>query len=516
MNALKKLPIGIQNFEEIIRDGYLYVDKTRYVHQLVTQGKLYFLSRPRRFGKSVLLSTIQALFEGKVELFKGLWIEKHGELQTRPVIRLDFLGVESDSRQKLEHDINRRLDEQARRHGLQLTEQGSANRFRELILGLAERDRVVVLIDEYDKPILDHLSNSERAAANKTFLATFYATLKSVEDKLHLLFLTGVSKFTRVSLFSELNNLEDLTLNPDFAVMTGYTDEEIDRYLTPYLTRPINGLTGPDLRAMLKTWYNGYSWDGQTRVYNPVSVLNMIKQRRLAPFWFATGTPRFLIDLIRNNRIQVPGLEQLEIGDLGMEGFEPERIDPLALLFQTGYLTIQEIDWTPLGAVYRLGYPNLEVKHAFLTHVLADISDNKPGRMTVLAGRFGNHLAKGDIDAFCQGLQGMFASIPYNIFLPEQEAYYHTVIYLSLSLIGLNMTCEIQTNDGRIDAVLETESRYYIMEFKVGPAEDAMGQILEKDYAGPYRGRGKTVVLLGVGIDPEAKNIGDWLSEENS
>ena len=381
MTSLKKLPLGLQDFAEIIESGCLYIDKTAYIHRLVTTSKLNFLSRPRRFGKSVLLSTFEALFRGRRELFQGLYIAERWDWTPFPVIRLDMLGIESHNVAVLAENLNERLDEQALIHGVVLTKKRAPNRFRELILALAQRGQVVVLIDEYDKPILDHIVNSKRVKANKQFLATFYAVLKSVETKLRFLFLTGVSKFTQVSLFSELNNLMDLTLHSGYAGIAGYTEDEVNRDLSPYLAQPIDGLDGDRLRDKIRTWYNGYSWDGKTRVYNPVSLLNLLEQRRFGSFWFSTGTPKFLLELIRVGNLKVPDLDRIEIEEFSMQGFDPEKIDPISLLFQTGYLTIQGIDKDDMGDTYFLGYPNLEVKRAFLT-LLADYSSgsNRPNQ----------------------------------------------------------------------------------------------------------------------------------------
>ena len=514
MTTRKKLPIGLQDFEKLITGDFLYVDKTAYVHSLVNGSGLYFLSRPRRFGKSMLLSTIEALFRGKQELFEGLYIANRWDWKPQPVVRLDFLGIDSRTTESLARSLIRRLDEQARAYGLTLHAEDCTERFRELILGLAEQGQVVVLIDEYDKPILDHITDVEVANRNKAFLGTFYAVLKSVEEYLAFLLITGVSKFTRISLFSELNNLKDITLHPDYAGIAGWTQVEVVRDLAPYLDTEIDGLRGQALLDRMKLWYNGYSWDGKTRVYNPVSLLNLLDQKQFGYFWFATGTPKFLIKLLREGKLSIPEIEHLEINAFSMEGFEPEKIDPASLLFQTGYLTIKSITKTDMGQVYSMVYPNQEVRQAFLSHLLADYADSDAGRLGPQAWRLGNHLREGDIDAFCEGCQAMIATIPYNIFLPNQEAYYHTVIYLVLSLIGVDLASEIQTNRGRIDAVLETADRFYVVEFKLGTAQKAADQIQNKGYANAYRNRGKAVYALAVGIDPEQRNISEWLCVE--
>jgi len=386
---MKKLPLGIQTFSQIIREGYLYVDKTAYLHRLITRGKFYFLSRPRRFGKSVLISTLASLFRGERDLFRGLHIEEHWAFAPHLVIRLDMLGIPSNSLVDLERGLKQRLDEIAARHDLVLTREQAANRFRELIVTLGARGPVVVLVDEYDKPILDQIGDPPRAEANRQFMATFYGVIKSTESYLAFTFLTGVSKFAKISLFSDLNNLQDLTLNPDYAGIAGYTESEVNHYLRDHLTSEIDGLEGEALRAEMRSWYNGYSWDGKTRVYNPISVLSMLNERRFEPFWFATGTPKFLIALLRQGNLKIPDLEHAEIHGALFESVTPDNIDALTLFFQTGYLTIREAVRSPRGTIYRLGYPNREVKDALLTVLLADYASRQPGQLDSEAWRMG-------------------------------------------------------------------------------------------------------------------------------
>jgi len=509
---MKKLPIGVQSFEEMIRNDYLYVDKTATIHELVTEGKYYFLSRPRRFGKTVLVSTLEALFQGKRDLFSGLFIEDKWDWQPSPVIRIDMLGIPSDSSEKLEESLCQRLEHTATTLGITLSGGTSANRLWQLIHALGDREPVVVLIDEYDKPILDQISHPEVATANQKLLAPFYGVLKALHEKIRFVFLTGVSKFTRVSLFSDLNNLEDISISPRFATITGYTDEELDRYFEPYFADGIGDLEGSALREEVRSWYNGYSWDGAHRVYNPVSILLLLKEKSFAAHWFATGTPKFLLEIIRQRKPRLDELASLELSGLSLEGFSPDRVDLVALLFQTGYLTIKSRRNTRHGPLYTMGYPNREVEQSFLTHVLAEFSNDDIGPVELRVRNLGEKLEHGDVEGFCEGLRSIFASIPYNIFVDDREAYYHTVVYLALSLSGVPITGELQTNRGRIDAVLETPYRFYVIEFKLGSAREALDQIQEKDYCAPFRNRGKEVVALGIGLDEEQRNIGDWLT----
>jgi len=516
VNQRKKLPIGIQSFRKIIEGNYIYVDKTRFIHRLVTEGQLYFLSRPRRFGKSVLISTLEALFRGERELFEGCYIIDHWDWQPRPVIRLDLLGIDSFRLENLEARINSKLERQANDNGLRLPEGDSAERLSHLIESLAQEKRVVVLIDEYDKPILDHIDDPEVRTRNQKFLASFYGVLKSLEDKLEFVMLTGVSKFTRVSVFSDLNNLNDITLHPQYGSITGYTEEDLDNTFAAFLEDGIDGLRGIALREKIRLWYNGYSWNGTTRVYNPVSLLNLFDQRRFAAYWFSTGTPKFLIDLFRRQQLEASELGSLEISELSLEGFAPDKVDLVSMLFQTGYLTIKKRLDTPLGSTYQMGFPNREVEQSFLTHILASYASGDPGHLGVKMWKLGKHLANRDLDSFCEGLCGLFASIPYNIFIEDREAYYHTVIYLALTLSGVRVIGEVQTNKGRIDAVIETDDHIYVLEFKLGVAREALDQIAEKGYVAAYRDRGKQVIAVGIGLDPEQRNIGDWRCEPES
>ena len=511
MTNLKKLPLGIHVFSEIVRDGYLYVDKTAFIHRMVSDGKFYFLSRPRRFGKSLLLSTLEALFLGRRDLFEGLYIEDKWHWKPMPVIRLDMLAIKNQSLEVLERGLITRLDRIARMHDLTLTQPDCNERFLELIELLAEKGKVSVLIDEYDKPILDQIGKPEVLAPIREMMTNFYAVLKQAGHHISFTLITGVSKFTKVSLFSELNNLEDLTMDAAYAGICGYTQQEMDSCLKPYLNDEIDGFSGQALMDEMRAWYNGYSWDGETRIYNPVSVMSTLKRKKFAAHWFETGTPRFLIDLLRDERIEIQDLKGLEVGELAMGGFEPTAIDPAVLLFQTGYLTIKKIQRVGVERIYVMDYPNLEVEQSFFAHLLAAYISQSPSRISPIALNLGQALATKQIDAFCEGFKSLFASLPYNIFIGEREAYYQTVIYLVLSLMGVQTVCEIQTNQGRVDAVLETADRVYVVEFKLGTAREAIDQIREKDYAAPWRNGSKPIYLLGIGLLPEKRNIGDWL-----
>ena len=510
---MKKLPIGLQDFARLRQEDYLYVDKTELLYQLATSGVYYFLSRPRRFGKSLLISTLSELFRGRQELFEGLWIEDHWDWdKTHPV--LDFRFNKSGYKiSGLETFLYEELADRAKIYGIPLEKSSYPAQLEELVVGLSKQHgQVVVLIDEYDKPILDYLHDIPQAEHNREVLKNFYSVLKPLDPHLRFVLLTGVSKFSRVSIFSELNNLKDLTLHPGYATLLGYTQEELEHYFADRLDQFAPDFGGREaLLAQIKQWYNGYSWDAKHYVYNPFSVLNFFDQASFENFWFETGTPTFLIKLL--NRQREYNLENLQVGALVLSAFEIERIDPYTLLFQTGYLTI----CARQGQTYTLSYPNQEVKNALLQYLLAEYSGEYPSKTATHALRMKQALEQNDLAAFVTALNTLFASIPYQIFIADKEAYYHSVIFLALSLVGSFVQVEVSQAKGRPDAVVHTEQVIYVLEFKLDePAEVALAQIQEKGYAQPYLNQGKTVRTVGLSFDSRQKALDEWREEEVS
>ena len=358
-----KLPVGLQSFQVIRTGGYLYVDKTALLHRLVTEGKYYFLSRPRRFGKSLTVSTLAELFRGQRDLFTGLWIDDQWDwTQTNPIIHLSLnsLGYKEIG---LEKALALRLNKIAAQYGFSLQSEANSLRFQELIEQLHRSfGPAVVLIDEYDKPIIDYLDDLPRAEHHRDLLKSFYSVLKDADPHLRLVLLTGVSKFSQVSIFSELNNLADLTLHPEYATLLGYTQAELEHYFAERLSELAPHFGGKDaLLHRIKEWYNGYSWDGVNYVYNPFSVLSFFSQKQFRNFWFETGTPTFLVKLL--NREHAYQLEDIRASAAVFSSFELRRIDPKALLFQTGYITIRSVDE---DQTYTLSYPNKEVRDSLL------------------------------------------------------------------------------------------------------------------------------------------------------
>ncbi|MGB0524262.1 MAG: AAA family ATPase [Flammeovirgaceae bacterium] len=507
---MQRYPIGIQDFRKLREGNYLYIDKTKDIFRL-TQNVYYFLSRPRRFGKSLLISTLAELYKGSKALFEGLWIADQWDwTKSHPVIEILFNNA-SYKVDGLENYLKQRLHEQASLYSIALEDKAYPDQFKELILQLSEQvGKVVILIDEYDKPIIDYLDDIPKAIANREILKSFYSVLKPLDAHLEFVFLTGVSKFSRVSIFSELNNLLDLTLNPKFSTLVGYTQEELEHYFAQELEAMAENYASKEaLLAKIQEWYNGYSWNGKDRVYNPFSILNFFHGEVFQNFWFETGTPTFLVKQLNKNRTYQ--LEQIQVGQAAFSSFDIERIDPNALLFQTGYITIQSVDEY---GIYTLGYPNKEVRDSLLQYLLADYSHEYASNMPIKAVQMKKALDSVQIEGFVDALNSLFASIPYQLFIKDKEAYYHSVTFLALSLVGVYVQVEPSLAKGRPDAVVHTENAIYVIEFKLDEsAAKAIEQIHIKGYAASYQNRSKTVRLLGLNLNSEQKAIDEWIME---
>ncbi len=518
---MKKLPLGIQSFGQLIRDGHTYVDKTQGIYNLFADGgKYYFLSRPRRFGKSLLISTLSEMFSGNKELFKGLWIYDRIEWIKHPVIHIDFAGMRYRNEAEMDETLNYLIDENAKKYNIRLTGKSFDKKFKDLIMELSKEEQVVVLIDEYDKPIIDFVDQKEIAESNRKTLANFYSIIKATDQYLKFAFLTGVSKFARVSVFSGLNNLHDITISKHFSTLLGYTHEELLRHFGGYidLMAAEMNIDRDLLVEKIQTWYDGYSWDGTNFVYNPFSILSLFKENSFDNYWFSTGTPSFLVRMIKEKNIDITRFDNLPVSHYAFDSFDFETMDVIPLLFQTGYLTIKEIFTIRDSRRFRLNYPNKEVRDSFFTYLFQAFTDKGPGISTEILDRLSEAIDSDDPDRIISELKVLFASIPYNIFIDGKEAYYHTVIYLALKLAGADTMTEEPTNKGRIDAVLETEQKIYIIEFKLGKGKEkaALEQIKNKGYHEKYLNRGKQVVLMGVGLDPEERNIGGYIAENFS
>jgi Predicted AAA-ATPase/PD-(D/E)XK nuclease superfamily len=517
----KELPIGIQDFSEIIAGNYVYVDKTEHYHRLIARGKYYFLSRPRRFGKSLLISTLREIFSGNRELFQDLWIYDKIDWEPRPVILLDFSEIVSRET-PLGESLNAEMDRIAILNGLQPIQGNYDQKFRSLIRQLGAVQKVAILVDEYDKPIINFIEDLEKAQENREIMKNLYAVVKGNDQYIAFFMITGVSKFSQVSIFSDLNNLYDITVDQEFATMLGYTEQELRSCFSEHLSalQAASRSTYPDLFATIKEWYNGYSWDGQHFVYNPFSILNLLRKQRFQDFWFATGTPTFLMKLIKKGHYSIFDFENREVSLRAFNTFDIPNIEVNSLLFQTGYLTIKKID--ELQQTVTLDFPNKEVAHAFSFHLLSEFAEKRQERTDGLLLRMNGFLQKGNVDGFMESIRALFADIAYPMqpasssSIENYEKYYHTMFYLALKLLGYDVQAEVLTNTGRIDAVIITAAYIYIVEFKLGDAASAMAQIMEKQYHMKYLATGKKIILLGIGFDTESRNVGGFLVEEAS
>ena len=515
----RRLPIGIQDFRTIREQDFYYVDKTPFVRRLVDEGRHYFLSRPRRFGKSLLLDTLRSLFEGREELFRGLDIHGHWDWSAPyPVVRLSFGGKYNEPGE-IEGDIIEQLEAIERRHGLSSASASDTGprRLRNVVdrLHHATGRHVAVLVDEYDKPILDVLHDPEIATANRDYLRGFYGIIKDCAEHVRFVFVTGVSMFSKVSLFSGLNNLEDISLNPRYATICGYTDDDIDEVFGPEL----DGLD----RDRIRTWYNGYRWRGDERVYNPYDVLLLLRNREFRPYWFETGSPAFLFRMLMEKSVSPMELEnrmadmslvsKLDVNDIGIE----------ALLFQTGYLTIAEEQQEGFRTYCRLGYPNLEVQLSLNDELLAYLGK---GKVPLDEGRKLRELLEAnDFERFADRLRSYLSGIPYQWHasgdLARYEAWYASLLHMCLRAIGVDLRVEDASSRGRADMVALTGGQVFVLEFKMAEGEGdtdaaldaAISQMRERGYAEKYRARGEPVHLLGAACGREARNLPEIRAE---
>ena len=505
--ARPKLPIGIQTFRKIREGGYYYVDKTPFVGRLLNEGTHYFLSRPRRFGKSLFLDTLSELFEGSEALFHGLDIHDKWDWSVHnPVLRLSFSGGNFRDEGALHANLMAQLDSVERRSGVVANYDTGPERFAALVEALRRKDGqpVAVLIDEYDKPILDVLDAPEIARANRDFLRGVYGVVKDADADIRFSFFTGVSKFSKVSLFSGLNNLIDITLEPGFSAICGYTDRDLDTVFTPEL----DGLD----RDAIRDWYNGYRWLGE-EVYNPFDILLLFRRRKFGAYWFETGTPTFLLETLFRRRVSSAELGGLIGSSELLSTFDVDDMATEALLFQTGYLTITGESDLNGEALYQLGYPNREVRQSLNRSLLRYLVKDATRQMANSV-RLRELLAKNDFEGLKGLFQAFFASIPYEWYtnndIASYEGYYASVFYSYFAALGLDITVEDSTSHGRLDMAVRFGGNVYLFEFKVveiEPEGAAMAQLRDRDYAAKYRGGGGDVFLVGVEFSRKTRNV---------
>ena len=517
----RRLPIGVQSFEKLRQGGYLYVDKTRYLYQLVHDAGQYFLSRPRRFGKSLFLSTLAAYWEGRQELFEGLAItelEKDNEeaWQPYPVFYFDFNGKNYQQDTALEVVLDKHLCEWEAIYG---HSKGTSleGRFQYLLKAAAEKTgrRCVVLVDEYDKPLLEVLENNELEEHNKAVFKGFFGTLKSYDKYLQFVFITGVTKFSKVSIFSDLNQLRDISLLGEYAGICGITQEEMKKTLAPEIKAMAAALNlaEEDCLKALQTHYDGYHFAPRAEgIYNPFSLLNALADRRFNSYWFATGTPTFLARRVKQVGLDTNRFTNMTLfaDEYSLTDYRYENPDILPLLYQTGYLTIADYDSD--ANLYILGFPNREVKYGFLKSLLPEytpIAVPSSGK-DIYALRL--CVRAGDTEGMEDILTALFASIPYTTNDAPFEHYFQSVLYLVFTLLGQFVQCEVHSSRGRADCIVETDDFVYIFEFKVDkPAQEALQQIEDKGYAAPFAADSRQVFKIGVSFDSGQRNLAEWL-----
>ena len=515
---MQPLTTSIYTFEKLRGGGFLYVDKTEAIHRMLEPPfAQYFLSRPRRFGKSLLISTLKAILQGRRDLFEGLAVDALLDDWTpRPVIHLDLGARAADNVEELEENLLRAVRSAADTLGIDVSASRSYQAFEDLICAAAKTHAsVVILVDEYDKPLLGHLGK-ESAKPIRQLLKQFYAVIKATEPHQRFVLITGVSKFSKVSVFSDLNNLTDLTLSRSTATLLGYTQEELEQNFPDYIDRLAarEGVDCDEVLARLADWYNGYRFEETApTVYNPVSVMKCLQEEKFKNYWFETGTPTFLVELLRERGVDLTALEQDLVSEESFSTYEVDRLEPLPLLVQTGYLTIGEAVKRGERRFYRLRYPNFEISQSFTSWLAEAYSDIPVQRVDSSLNRIVDALNAGDIDGFFRTFYLFFSGVPNDIHL-RHEKYYQSIIYVVFKLIGFLITAEARTNIGRADAVVETEDRVYVIELKLNDtAEAAMKQIREKRYFEPYLDRGKEILLVGAAFDVETRNIERWLVE---
>jgi len=514
---MQRLPVGIQSFDMLRAKNLVYVDKTEQIYDLVTgkRGYYFFLSRPRRFGKSLLVSTLKELFLGNKHLFESLWISNSDYgWEPHHVIHLDFSTIESRSADEFRHNLAFELDSIAQANNININALSSPSlKLKELATQLAQSKNVVLLIDEYDRPLLQHVDDFVVMREIQKIMSDFYATVKAMGGKISFLFMTGITKFSKTSIFSGMNNLIDLTLSPDAASLLGYTDAEIDHYFQQHMQviAQEQGIDIANVKRAVRHWYNGYQFSKVPQtVYNPFSVLMYLLTKDLRNYWFETGTPSFLVNLIRAKQYSIEGLDHAEIHADSLASFEIDTMRLIPLLLQTGYLTIKGYNAETQN--YQLGYPNEETKASFLLYFIEMITTAETAQLSNAVSRLTKALKEGNLEQFFTTLKIFFASVPYTMQLP-QEKYYQSIFYVILNLIGAYVHSEVATNDGRIDCMVETDKHIYIFEFKLYDDEHAaLAQIEQKKYYQRFLHEGKTIQLVGVAFDMKQRNIGGWIS----
>lgn len=513
---MKNLPIGLQTLPKLREKNCVYVDKTQMVHSLVTRGVYYFLSRPRRFGKSLLISTMRELFLGNKAVFEGTWIENNWDWSKKnPVIHFSFDKMDYKDL-GLDVVLIQEIKSYAVKYKVKLVNTSVKSLFTELLEKVEKKHgKIALLIDEYDKPITDFLEFPpyEQAKKNQVIMRQFYSVLKSAEPHLEFFFVTGVSKFSQVSMFSELNNLKDITVMKQYATITGYTQQELEFYFDDYLQAAMQelGISRLDLLEKMRIWYNGFSWDGINRVYNPFGTLNFLDNKTFKNYWFSTGTPRFLVHQMK--KYTKFDLENAKTDGYTLNSYNIDNLDLIPLCFQAGYLTIKTLD--PMTEEMVLDYPNKEVRESMYKFIIDDIAKNPHRPHTGMTIKELNEaLITNNLPQAKIIINSLLASLPYEAYKNQSEGFYHGLLHLIFSYIGMFIESEPHLSNGRADVILQTPQYIYVFEFKFNhTAEEAIAQIKENNYADKYRAAGKPIIGIGVNFNEEKRTIDGWLVE---
>ena len=513
----RKFPIGVQNFESLRQDDYVYVDKTELIYRLVSSGRYYFLSRPRRFGKSLLISTLEAYFQGKRELFAGLALERlEQDWVERPVFHLDLNIGKYDAPDSLDKILNEAVSRWELIYGTGVGEVTLALRFAGILRRAYEQtgERVAILIDEYDKPLLQAIGNYELQNAYRSTLKPFYGVLKTMDGCIKFALLTGVTKFGKVSVFSDLNNLNDISMDRRFLNLCGITEKEIHDNFEEDLQAlaGMQGMTYEETCNELRTCYDGYHFTYNCEgLYNPFSLLNTFEKKEFGNYWFETGTPTYLVELLKRNHYNLERMTQVETDSDVLNSIYGDE-DPIPVIFQSGYLTIKSYD-KEFG-LYRLGFPNREVEEGFVKYLLPFYTSIDAIESPFQIRKFIDEVELGDYNAFFHRLQSFFADTPYEL-IRDLELHYQNVLFIVFKLIGFYVKAEYHTSQGRIDLVLQTDHFIYVMEFKLeGTAEEALQQINDKHYAQAFAADKRQIFKIGINFSNETRNIEKWIVED--
>ena len=510
----RRFPIGIQNFEQLRNNNCVYIDKTELIYNLTHSDSVYFLSRPRRFGKSLLVSTLEAYFQGKKHLFEGLAMERlETEWTEYPVLHMDFSGSKYTEAESLRVNLDIQISRWEELYGAHEKESTFSSRFEGVIRRAYQKTgkQVVVLVDEYDSPLLDTNSSPELQKELRNIVRDLFSPLKKNGQYLRFLLLTGISKFSQLSIFSELNNLKNISMRDDFSALCGITESELLSNLQPYIQRmaDANNETYEEACAHLKKQYDGYHFSKNSEdIYNPFSLFNALDAKEYKNFWFSTGTPTFLIELLQEADFNVCDLEGIEATDEEFDAPTEQIQSPIPVLYQSGYLTIKGYD--PDFQIYTLAYPNKEVRKGFIENLLPTYVHRARENNTFYVVSFIRDLRKGDIESCLERTRSFFASIPHDL-ENKTEKHYQTIFYLLFRLMGQYVDVEVQSAIGRADVVLKLADAVYVFEFKYdGTPEEALAQIDSKQYAIPYQSDGRRIVKIGVNFDSATRTIGEW------